>query len=134
MVRRVVATAWRITYARYLSASVIALGADLATFLLLLRSGTGAVGASLAGYSLGLCVHWLLSSRLVFADKRAVTAQEKMRQKALFLGSALVGLAITGSVVGIGHFLGIDPRLAKLGAVALSFQATYLLRRTVVFG
>jgi putative flippase GtrA len=134
MVKRVVASAWRITYARYLSASVVALGADLATFLLLLRGGTGAVGASLAGYSLGLCVHWLLSSRLVFSEKRASSGPEKIRQKLLFLGSAMVGLAITGSVVGIGHMLGIDPRLAKLCAVALSFQATYLLRRTVVFG
>lgn len=133
MVKRIAATAWRITYARYLTASIVALGADVATFLLLLRSGTGAVLASLAGYSLGLAVHWLLSSRLVFADKRANTRQDKVRQKALFLGSALVGLAITGSVVGIGHMMGLDPRLAKLGAVALSFQATYLLRRTVVF-
>ena len=49
------------------------------------------------------------------------------------LASALIGLAITSAIVGLGSYLGLDPRLAKLGAIAVSFQITYILRRSVVF-
>ena len=34
---------------------------------------------------------------------------------------------------GGGSALGLDPRLAKLAAIAVSFQTTYLLRRHIVF-
>ena len=132
MVRRIARFAWRITYARYVMASAISLGVDLAIFLLLLRGGMPPVPASLGGYITGLGMHWLLSSRLVFAARRS-DGRDSQRQKLLFIGSALVGLAITGTIVGVGHRLGIDPRVAKLGAVAVSFQATYWLRRSVVF-
>jgi small basic protein len=54
-------------------------------------------------------------------------------QKALFVGSALIGLALTMAVVGLGARLGLDPRLAKLVAVATSFVATWLLRNRIVF-
>ena len=47
--------------------------------------------------------------------------------------SRMIGLAITSAIVGIGTHIGLDPRLAKLGAIAVSFQTTYLLRRAVVF-
>ena len=48
-------------------------------------------------------------------------------------GSALVGLGVTTAIVGGGSALGIDPRLAKLAAIVVSFQTTYLLRRHIVF-
>lgn len=131
--RRVFNLAWRQVYARYLLASVVALAGDMGCFLALLQFGMAAVPASLAGYSFGLVVHWLLSSRIVFTQPGAPRFQDRMRQKLLFVGSALVGLAITGAIVGLGHHLGFDPRLAKLAAIGVSFQATYLLRRSVVF-
>ena len=55
------------------------------------------------------------------------------RQKLLFIGSALVGLALTTLIVAVGEHAGIDPRLAKIVAVGTSFVATYLLRKVVVF-
>ena len=58
---------------------------------------------------------------------------ERHRQKLLFVGSALVGLAITTAIVGVGTAMGLDPRLAKLAAILVSFQTTYLLRRHIVF-
>lgn len=133
MLRRAAGFAWRIIYARYLLASAVALGADLACFFLLLYLQVPAVPAAMAGYIFGLGVHWLLSSRLVFAQQTANSPADRMRQRLLFVASALVGLAITAAIVGLGRQLGFDPRLAKLVAVGISFQATYILRRTIVF-
>lgn len=118
----------------YLFASVLALGCDAGLFLLLLGAGFEPVAASALGYGLGIAVHWLVSSRLVFADSAAARGTgERHRQKMLFVGSALAGLAITTAVVGIGIGWGLDPRIAKLAAIAISFQTTYLLRRHIVF-
>ena len=91
-----------------------------------------AIPASMAGYCAGLVVHWMISSRLVFAEQ-ALSGRERTRQKALFFVSTLIGLAITSLIVGLGTHLGLDPRLAKLVAVGISFQTTYMLRRSVVF-
>lgn len=123
----------RVLYARYLVASAVALGIDVASFVLLLQMKVPAVPASIAGYTLGLGIHWLLSSRLVFAQQTAVAGAERLRQKLLFIASALAGLAITAAIVGWAVQWGVDPSLAKLAAIGVSFQATYLLRRTIVF-
>src|SRR3546814_16388103 len=78
---------------------------------------------------MGILVHWLVSSRLVFADGTAARGSgERHRQKLLFVGSALVGLAVTPAIVGAGSALGLDPRLAKLAAIHVSFQTPYLPR------
>ena len=132
MITRAASLVWRITYARYVMASASALGADLALFMLLLAMNMPPVPASISGYSLGLVVHWLISSRYVFVQS-CVFVSRRRRQKMLFVASALAGVAITATIVGLGTYLGLDPRLAKLGAIAVSFQTTYLLRRAVVF-
>jgi putative flippase GtrA len=133
MITRAASLVWRVQYARYIMASAVALSADIAIFLLLLNTGMAPVPASAAGYMVGLAVHWLMSSRLVFANQALPFASRRRRQKLLFVVSALIGLAITSAIVGFGSHFGLDPRLAKLAAIAVSFQATYLLRRTVVF-
>ena len=119
---------------RYLVVSVMALGADMAMFLGFLRGGMGPTLASALAYGLGVAVHWWGSSRAVFAGQLAAPGAERARQQALFVGSALVGLAITTGIVGLGSGAGLDPRLAKLVAVAASFIATWILRRHFVFG
>ena len=86
-----------------------------------------------AALSPGIAVHWLVSSRKVFTDSVARQGPARTRQKALFVGSALVGLAVTTGVVAGASALGLDPRLAKLVAVAASFAVTWLLRDSVVF-
>lgn len=132
MIARAATLVWRITYARYIMASALALAADLSLFMVLLKMAVHAVPASMAGYCGGLVVHWIISSRLVFSEQ-AVRGPQRNRQKALFVISTLIGLAITSLIVGTGSHFGFDPRLAKLLAVAVSFQTTYLLRRSVVF-
>lgn len=118
---------------RYLAASVVALGFDLASFLALLAAGLAAAHAAALSYSLGILVHWFISSRAVFVDGVAERGPARTRQKALFVASALVGLALTAGIVGLGAALGLDPRLAKLAAVGVSFVATWLLRARIVF-
>ena len=118
---------------RYLAASVVALGFDMASFLVLLALGMAAAPASAVSYSLGIVVHWFISSRAVFVDGVASRGAARTRQKALFVASALVGLVLTAGVVGLGSALGLDPRLAKIAAVGVSFAATWLLRARIVF-
>ncbi len=122
-----------LVYLRYIVASAGALGLDMALFVAALTLGASPVIAAAAGYGAGIGAHWLLSSRAVFTGRLAEKGKARRQQQALFLASALVGLAITMAIVGIGSLLGADPRLAKLAAIAVSFQTTYILRRKVVF-
>jgi putative flippase GtrA len=119
---------------RYLAASVIALAADMGSFLALLALGATAAPASAASYALGIVVHWLISSRAVFNNSVAPRGDStRTKQKAMFVVSALIGLALTTMIVGGGDAMGIDPRLAKLVAVGVSFVTTWLLREKLVF-
>src|SRR3546814_16663248 len=84
-----------VRWLNYLLASGLALGSDAGLFLLLLDAGLSPVTASATGYCAGILVHWVVSSRLVFADGAAARGTgERHRQKLLFVGSALVGLAV----------------------------------------
>lgn len=118
---------------RYLLASVGALAVDMACFLALLAVGMWPASASAIGYCAGIVAHWLLSSRAVFADTVAERGRARTRQKALFVVSALLGLALTSGIVWAGDSAGLDPRLAKLVAIGCSFTLTWVLRKKVVF-
>jgi putative flippase GtrA len=118
---------------RYMAASVGALAVDMGSFLALLALGVWSAPAAAAGYSLGILAHWLLSSRAVFSDTVAPRGMLRTRQKALFVVSALLGLALTTGIVGLGDLAGLDPRLAKGVAIVASFTLTWLLRSRIVF-
>ena len=122
-----------IRLARYMAASVVALGADMGSFLVLLALGVFAAGASAAGYCLGILVHWLVSSRKVFGDTLAASGPARTRQKVLFAISALIGLGLTTTIVGAADFAGFNPRFAKLVAIVASFALTWMLRNRIVF-
>ncbi len=123
----------RLLYLRYVVASAGALGVDMAVFLAAMAVGVAPALAAGLGYSAGIGAHWLLSSRAVFSGRLAAPGTARRQQQALFLGSAVAGLAVTTAIVGIGDALRLDPRLAKLAAIAISFQLTYVLRRRFVF-
>jgi putative flippase GtrA len=120
-------------YRRYIAASVAALSVDFAIFVGALRLGILPVAAAAAGYLAGVVCHWLISSRAVFIGRVSESPVVRRQQQAMFLGSALVGLAITTAIVGLGTWLGVYPLLAKVIAIGVSFQVTYLLRKKVVF-
>ncbi|AOL24959.1 Putative flippase, transmembrane translocase of bactoprenol-linked glucose [Erythrobacter litoralis] len=122
-----------VRFVRYLVASVGALAVDMGAFLALLAGGMAAAPASAIGYTLGILAHWLMSSRAVFHGNVAQGGLARTRQKALFVISALLGLALTTAIVGLGDSAGIDPRAAKLVAIAVSFMATWLVRSRIVF-
>jgi len=122
-----------LTYFRYGAASVVALASDIGLFLLLLKLGFSPASAAALGYGTGIFVHWLMSSRLVFPDSRAPRGPERVRQMGLFAASALIGFTVTTGIVTIGSFLGLLPIAAKLAAVIISFQTTYMLRKSIVF-
>jgi putative flippase GtrA len=118
---------------RYLSASVVALIFDTSLFMLLLAGGMAPLPAAATGYCSGIAVHWLISSRAVFA-RHAASGSARDRQKLLFVGSAVAGLSITSGIVGTAAALGLHPLAGKAIATVVSFQLTYLLRRKFVFG
>lgn len=122
-----------IVFVRYIGASALALGVDMGTFLALLSMGMAAASAAAAGYAVGIAAHWLVSSRAVFTTGVARRGPERNRQKVLFAGSALAGLALTTAIVGAGTSLGTEPRLAKLVAIGASFVLTWLLRERLIF-
>lgn len=123
----------QIVLVRYILASVGALAVDMGTFLALLSASVPPVAASALGYAVGIVVHWILSSRKVFADHVATGGIERTRQKAMFVISALIGLGVTMMIVGSTTAAGLDPRAAKLVAIGVSFAVTWLLRKRVVF-
>ena len=120
-------------YTRYIGASVASLGVDFAIFMTALALGVTPALAAAGGYAAGIACHWLISSRFVFAGQVALDGAARRGQQGLFVLSALVGLGITTAIVGLGSRFGLDPRIAKGLAIVVSFQATYLLRKKVVF-
>lgn len=121
-------------FLRYVAVSVCALATDMTVFLLLLGTGMPGTAASAVGYSVGIFAHWILSSRKVFHDRVSEKGTvARTQQKAMFLASALIGLVLTITVVAAGTALGMDPRIAKVAAIATAFVLTYLLRNVVIF-
>ncbi|MBO9576455.1 MAG: GtrA family protein [Sphingobium sp.] len=121
------------TFLRYGLGSAVALSADVGMFTTLLAFGLPSVPASSLGYMFGILVHWLISSRLVFASGTAAAGPARTRQKALFVAAALVGLALTTAIMAAAGVAGLSPLIAKLIAIVVSFQTTYLLRKSFVF-
>jgi putative flippase GtrA len=135
-VERAVASAlvlWhRFTITRYLAASIIALAFDVALFASLVALAADPTIASAAGYCAGIVVHWLVSANIVFTGKtREGTALQV--QRALFAGSALVGLGITVATVELLGRASVHPIPSKGAAIGISFIAVYAMRKWGVF-
>ena len=123
--------AWQFVYVRYLLASAVSLTVDLICFLLLLWLLDLPVAAAVGGYLAGLCLHWLISSRMVF--KSILLEVDRVKCKRLFAASALAGLSITTTIIATGEAINLDPLWGKAIAILTSFQAIYLVRKFYVF-
>lgn len=121
------------TYLRYVAVSGAALAIDMGLFLLFLARDVPAIVGSALAYCAGIAVHWILSSRLIWAQQTRASGEGRERQKALFLASALAGLAVTTMIVALGELTDTDARIAKLIAIIVSFHLTYWLRRSLIF-
>ena len=120
-------------YVRYVLASAAALALDMAAYLLLLKAGVAPVASSVAGDGAGVVMHWLLSTRFVFLRSAAMKGPYRLEAKVLFVLTAILGLAVTAVTVALSVSQGATPVAAKVVAIAVSFNVTYLARRFVVF-
>ncbi len=118
---------------RYTAISAVSLGLDLAVFLALLAYDVAAVPASVAGYLCGTQLHWLLSTRTVFAAGVRRQWGARRMQHVLFFGSAAIGLACNAGIVAASEALLVPLVLGKLAAIGTSFVLVLLLRATVIF-
>jgi putative flippase GtrA len=119
----------RFTFIRYLLASLCALSGDMLLFLALLRLDVPPAAAAAAGYIGGLLLHWLISVRFVFTAVRRPTHGQRLG----FVASAAVGLGITTGVIGALGATGVEPAVAKLVAIPVSFLSVYAIRKYGVF-
>ncbi len=119
-------------YGRYLAVSVAALGVDTALYLALLHAGLIAGAAAALGYLAGAVLHWCLATAFIF---RADDDRRRRRaQFAQYLLSGVVGLLITSATVhALVAGLGADTILAKIAAIAVSFNVVFVLRKTAIF-
>ncbi len=122
----------RFTITRYLAASIIALAFDVALFSTIVALGRDPTIASAVGYCAGIVVHWMVSANVVFTGKTRDGAALHI-QRALFAGSALVGLAITVATVELLSRASFHAVAAKGVAVGGSFIAVYAMRKWGVF-
>ncbi len=122
----------RFTITRYLAASALALGFDIAIFGSLISLGFETAIASAVGYLSGIIVHWMVSANVVFPGKKR-DGGALILQRALFAGSAFLGLAITVGVVSIASSAGLPAMAAKALAVLASFFAVYAVRKWGIF-
>lgn len=122
----------RFSITRYLLASVVSLAFDVALFMVLVAFLVDPGWASAAGYSVGIIVHWLISSSFVFPGKSRQGGALYL-QRLGFIGTAILGLGITVAIVSWLTDLGILPVVAKASAVFVSFFVVYLTRKFGVF-
>lgn len=118
---------------RYVLVSIAALGVDTLITLNLTWAGIAPALCATAGYTIGLALHWVLSSRFVFAAELAGDRAARSRQAALFFASGFGGLAVTVAAFTSAVSIGAPALLAKAISVAVSFCAVYLVRRHLIF-
>jgi putative flippase GtrA len=118
---------------RYVLISGAAFALDLAVFLWLLRLGVAPVPASVAGYLCGTQLHWLLSTRLVFAAGVRQDRAARRRQQVLFFVSAAVGVTCNAGIVAASEALMVPLLLGKLAAIGASFVLVLAVRATIIF-
>ena len=122
----------RFSITRYLLASIVSLAFDVALFMVLVAFLFDPGISSAVGYSAGIVVHWLISSSFVFPGKTRDGAALQL-QRLGFIGTAILGLGVTVSIVSWLTELGTLPVIAKGVAVFVSFFAVYLTRKYGVF-
>ena len=119
--------------ARYVLISGAAFALDFGIFLALLTADANAVAASVAGYLCGTQLHWLLSTRLVFASGVRQDSVARRRQQVLFFASAAVGVTCNAGIVALSQYFSVPLALGKLAAIGASFVLVLVVRSTIIF-
>jgi putative flippase GtrA len=117
---------------RYAVVSVLALVLDYVVYLSLITTGMRPLLAGIVGYSLGLLLHFVLSTCFVF--DAAAAHKPPARLFGEFALSGVAGLAVTAAVIATATDIAGLPALpAKILATGMSFLIVYALRRGIVF-
>lgn len=119
--------------ARYVLISGAALALDFGVFLALLAAAANPVAASVAGYLCGTQLHWLLSTRLVFASGVRQDPFARRRQQVMFFASAAVGVTCNAGIVALSQYLSVPLALGKLAAIGASFVLVLAVRASIIF-
>lgn len=115
----------------YFAASAAALAADTATFAAGMHVGMPMSVAAFAGFSLGLVVVYLLSTRHIFAEHRMA---DRRNEFAMFALIGIAGLLLTEVLLWLlVRQLGVAPVAAKLTSACGVFLFNFALRKTLVF-
>ena len=114
---------------RYLLASVVALGIDLAFFSFGIRVlGFSWPIAAALGFILGVCTAYFLSIRFVFAKRKFRRAP--LGEFLAFLSVGFIGLGLTQLTLWIGiELLNFNPELSKLLAAGFTFFSNFFVRK-----
>ena len=115
----------QLTFLRYVVVSVAALAVDMAVFLGLLQTGLPSPIAAAIGYSVGIAAHWTIPAARCSGPRLKPWNPRTHSTEGMFVVSALLGLIVTMSIVGVGDAVGLDPRIAKVMAIGISFIITY---------
>lgn len=117
---------------RYSIVSVLALSADFSVYVGLVEASIKASLAGVAGYGIGMALHYFLSSRFVFDIEGS--RKSETRRFMEFVFSGLFGATLTGIVISVAtQALAFDPIVAKVVAAGLSFVSVFAIRRSFVF-
>jgi putative flippase GtrA len=120
-----------LNYVRYGIVSVLALGLDTLTLLVLHYWGWAAWLSAAAAYLLGAVLHWMLSIRYVFDKPR--DRADYLRKLMQYIGAGLVGVLLTMLIVeSATGLLGLNILLAKIIAVLVVFNVVYLVRKFAI--
>jgi len=122
-----------VRFLRYGFASATGTVVDLLVFAGLIWLGLFAGLAAALGYACGTLWHWMVSSRIVFADRLAEPGRGRARQQVLFVASAMLGLALTTAIVTVMTGFGFTPAIAKFAAMCAAFTSVWLVRLMFVF-
>lgn len=118
--------------ARYVAASAAALALDFGTYSGLIRlAGVHYLVAGAIGFSLGLALVYVLSTRWVFAFRRVA---DRRAEFVVFAGVGLAGLALNQAILyaAVEWFrLGYEP--AKAVAACLGFGFNFGTRKLLLF-
>lgn len=120
----------------YVFVSACALVADVTVYVMVLGHTSTAAIAAAFGFVAGVATHYVVSSRLVFADR--LTARGGVVEApivARFFIAGATGLMVTPAIVWlIADVAGYHPYVAKAVAVVVSFASVLTVMRLLVLG
>lgn len=120
-----------VQFIRYGMVAVVALAFDFGTYAILVRGfDMHPVLAATIGFSIGLCVNYLLSVLWVFSRR----SRSRRVEMATFLVIGLIGLGLTDLIIWILAIeLHWDELLSKLAATGVVFFWNFGARKVLLF-